>query len=396
MVRPKNQNQEKDSVSEKNMRANKNKTLVLSSFDIQEILRHFGVDWTMMTLVEHLRIAINNYNPQKLSIPVRSGFHYAKPEPGLIEWMPLYNQDDKGGKVLIKVVGYHPSNPGKFNLPTIVSTISEYDTNSGHLCALIDGVLATAIRTGAASAVASKLMAKPSSSILGLIGCGTQAVTQLHAISLYFKIERVLIYDIDPNASSSFEKRCSALNLDIDFVSTNIEEIVKNSDILCTATSIDIGAGPLFSNIETKPNLHINAVGSDFPGKVEIPLELLQKCFVCPDFIEQAIVEGECQQLDQKDIGAGLVEVVQNSDKYAYLQNERSVFDSTGWALEDKVVMDLFLDCASELGLGQELEIEHGPSDTKNPYDFVKAENLEIGIADSHIKKAVSLLSAQG
>lgn len=378
------------------MRANKNKTLVLSSFDIQEILRHFGVDWTMMTLVERLRIAINNYDPQKMSIPVRSGFHYEKPQSGLIEWMPLYHQDDQGGKVLIKVVGYHPSNPGKFNLPTIISTISEYDTNSGHLCAVIDGVLATAIRTGAASAVASKLMAHPASSTLGLIGCGTQAVTQLHAISLCFKIERVLIYDIDPNASSSFEKRCSALNLDIDFVSTNIEEIVKNSDILCTATSIDIGAGPLFSNIETKPHLHINAVGSDFPGKVEIPFDLLQKCFVCPDFIEQAIVEGECQQLEQKDIGAGLVEVAQNSDKYAYLQNERSVFDSTGWALEDKVVMDLFLDCASELDLGQELEIEHRPSDTKNPYDFVKAENLKIDITDSQIKKAISLFSAQG
>jgi ornithine cyclodeaminase/alanine dehydrogenase-like protein (mu-crystallin family) len=378
------------------MRSDKNKTLVLSSFDIQEILRHFGVDWTMMTLVERLRTAINNYNPQKLSIPVRSGFQYEKPEPGLIEWMPLYKQDDQGGKVSIKVVGYHPSNPGKFNLPTIVSTISEYDTNSGHLCALIDGVLATAIRTGAASAVATKLMAKPTSSILGLIGCGTQAVTQLHAISLCFKIERVLFYDIDPNASSSFQKRCSSLNLDIDFLSTTIEEIVKNSDILCTATSLDIGAGPLFSNIETKSHLHINAVGSDFPGKIEIPLELLKKCFVCPDFIGQAIVEGECQQLEQKDIGADLVEVVQNSDKYAYLQNERTVFDSTGWALEDKIVMDLFLDCASELGLGQELDIEHRPGDTKNPYDFLKAENLKTGNTDSHIKKAVSLLSPQG
>jgi L-lysine cyclodeaminase len=229
------------------MRANKSKTLVLSSLDIQEILRHFGVDWIMMTLVEQLRIAINNYNPQKLSIPIRNGFHYEKPEPGLIEWMPLYNQDDQGGKVLIKVVGYHPSNPGKFNLPTIISTISEYDTNSGHLSALMDGVLATAIRTGAASAVASQLMAKPTSSILGLIGCGTQAITQLHAISLCFKIERVLFYDVDPNASSSFEKRCSALNLDIEFLSTTIEEIVTNSDILCTATSIEIGAGPLFS-----------------------------------------------------------------------------------------------------------------------------------------------------
>ncbi|MHA4844092.1 ornithine cyclodeaminase family protein [Flavitalea antarctica] len=378
------------------MHANNNKTLVLSSFDIQEILRHFGIDWIMMTLVERLTIAIKEYNPQKLSIPVRSGFQYEKPEPGLIEWMPLYNQHDQEGEVLIKVVGYHPSNPNKFHLPTIVSTISEYDTNSGHLRALIDGVLATAIRTGAASAVATKLMAKPTSSVLGLIGCGTQAVTQLHALSLYFKIERVLIYDIDPTAASSFEKRCSALNSDISFVITTIEEIVKNADILCTATSLDIGAGPLFSNIETKPHIHINAVGSDFPGKVEIPFELLQKSFVCPDFIGQAIVEGECQQLELKDIGAGLVEVVQNSDKYTYLQNERSVFDSTGWALEDKVVMDLFLDCASELGLGQELEIENRPADTKNPYDFLTAESLRMDDKDSQFKKAVSLLSAKG
>jgi L-lysine cyclodeaminase len=126
----------------------------------------------------------------------------------------------------------------------------------------------------------------------------------------------------------------------------------------------------LFSTIETKPHLHINAVGSDFPGKIEIPLDLLQKSFVCPDFIDQAIVEGECQQLEKKDIGAGLIEVVQHHDKYAYLQNERSIFDSTGWALEDKGVMDLFLDCASQLGLGQELEIEHRSGDTKNPYDF--------------------------
>lgn len=382
--------QQKDRVIKKDMSLNKNKTLVLSSFDIQEILRHFGVDWIMMTLIERLKTAVNNYNPQKLFIPVRSGFQYEKPEQGLIEWMPLYDQNDHGGKVVIKVVGYHPSNPRKFNLPTIVSTISEYDTASGHLRALIDGVLPTAIRTGAASAVASKLMAKPTSSVLGLIGCGTQAVTQLHAIALCFKIDRVLFYDIDPAASASFEKRCSALNLDIDYVSTSIEEIVKNSDILCTATSIDIGAGPLFSNIETKPHLHINAVGSDFPGKVEIPFELLQKSFVCPDFIEQAIVEGECQQLEQKDIGAGLIDVVQNSDQYAYLKNERTVFDSTGWALEDKVVMDLFLDCASELGLGQEMEIEHRPIDTKNPYDFLKAGNT-----DSHIKTVVSLLSAQ-
>ena len=58
--------------------------------------------------------------------------------------------------------------------------------------------------------------------------------------------------------------------------------------------------------------------------------------------------------------------------------------------------MDLFLDCASELGLGQELEIEHKPNDTKNPYDFLKTENVNPTNTDYQIKKAISLFSAQG
>ena len=70
--------------------------------------------------------------------------------------MPVYK---KGKEVVIKVVGYHPHNPGKFNLPTILSSISSYDTTTGHLKGIADGVLLTALRTGAASAVASKVMA---------------------------------------------------------------------------------------------------------------------------------------------------------------------------------------------------------------------------------------------
>lgn len=378
------------------MQLQSNKTFILTGSDVQELVRHFGPDRIMLTLIERLRLAIRHYDPQQVSIPVRGGFHYDKPQPGLIEWMPFYNQQDEAGKVLIKIVGYHPSNPRQLNLPTIVSTISEYDTRSGHLCSVIDGGLATALRTGAASAVASKLMAAAGSTTLGLIGCGAQAITQLHAISLCFKIQRVLFYDINEDIAASFTTRCAALNLQCEFIPTDITSIVNQSDIICTATSIDIGAGPLFSNCDTHPHVHINAVGSDFPGKIEIPLALLQKSFVCPDFLEQAIVEGECQQLEKQQIGASLYEVAQQPNKYAYLQQQRTVFDSTGWALEDKVVMDLLVDCASELGLGKELDIEQITADTRNPYHFLSERAIAPSITGSHINKAVSLLSALG
>ena len=82
-----------------------------------------------------------------IKIPARSGFNYNVPQLGLIEWMPLYQV---GSKVTIKIVGYHPKNPKIFGLPTILSSISQYDTITGHLLGLADGVLLTALRTGAA------------------------------------------------------------------------------------------------------------------------------------------------------------------------------------------------------------------------------------------------------
>ena len=117
--------------------------------------------------------------------------------------------------------------------------------------------------------------------------------------------------------------------------------------------------------------MHINAIGSDFPGKTELPIDLLKECFVCPDFRAQAIVEGECQQLQPKNIGPDIVEVVRNPGQYDHVRKGRSVFDSTGWALEDNVAMELFLEYATKLGLGQFIEIENLPEVANNPYHFV-------------------------
>jgi len=240
----------------------------------------------------------------------------------------------------------------------------------------MDGVLLTALRTGAASAVASKYLANPKSKILGLIGCGAQSVTQLHALSRIFDFQKVMIYDVNRSAMLSFQERCKVLNLSIIFEFSTIEEIVPVADIITTATSIAVGEGPLFENLPTKSHLHINAVGADFPGKVEIPLDYLEKSFVCPDFIGQAVLEGECQQLTNEQIGADWTKVAQYPSTYTPIQNQRSVFDSTGWALEDYVVMELFKKYATILNVGQLVEIEYIPEDNKNPYHFVKSDNV--------------------
>ncbi len=363
-----------------------NKTLILSNRDVQRIIREVGVDQLMDAVIKRLNEAIISFDSARTVIPVRSGFQYKTPNSGLIEWMPLL---EEGGDVLIKIVGYHPANPEIHGLPTIVSTISAYDTSTGHLKMVMDGMFATALRTGAASAVASRVLAHPETSVLGLIGCGTQAVTQLHALSRVFDLKTVLLYDTDRSAVDSMSDRCRPLNLDVVFLSSEIESIVESSDILCTQTSIEVGLGPLFKGITPIPHTHINAVGSDLPGKMEIPIGLLKRSFVCPDFKDQAILEGECQQLDPEDIGDDLAAVIRHPDDFVALREQNTVFDSTGWVLEDQVVLDLFLGYSRQLGLGKEIEIEAMPKDAKNPYQFA----LDLGEPGLHAKSRVAILT---
>jgi len=347
----------------------KESTLILTAKDVEKIIHHVGIDAIMDEMIRRLEAAITAFDPGKTIIPVRSGFQYEKPQNGLIEWMPLLQLGDK---VMMKMVGYHPENPDHQQMPTILSNIAAYDTNTGHLIGIVDGVLLTALRTGASSAVASKYMGSPSSITLGMIGCGAQAITQLHALSREFRFREILVYDVSAATVLSFKERSAVLGLKAAIKATTIDELVEAADILVTATTVEVGAGPLFEDLPTKPHIHVNAVGSDFPGKTEIPVDLLRASLVVPDFKEQAVLEGECQQLKKAEIGPGWVEVIQGHQGYRNLKKSRTVFDSTGWPLEDLVAMEMFLEYGQELGLGETVIIEHLSEDVKNPYHFLQ------------------------
>ena len=338
-------------------------TLVLTSRDLSYIIRRIGVDPLMDELLVSLTCALRDYDEDKTQVVARHGFSYDRPNPGVLEWMPAMVV---GRHAVIKIVSYTPSNPDAHGIPTIVSTISIYDIATGRLVALVDGILPTALRTGAASAVATTILARPDSSVLGLVGCGAQAVTQLHAISRRFDIRQVFAYDIDLAAASSFVDRVAFLGLPVRVVPREVLE--RESDIICTATSAAPGTGPVVDDQHFKPWIHVNAVGSDLPGKTELPLAFLKRSVVCPDFVEQALVEGEAQQLTRDDLGPCLTDLVKSADDVAAWRDCPTVFDSTGFVVEDVVVAELFLRHAITLGLGQSLPIQGLSGDPKNPY----------------------------
>lgn len=349
-----------------------NTSLLLDASDVRALAERVGKDALMDELISRLTDAIRLYDPEVSQIPARDGVCYEKPEWGLLEWMPAHFGE---AGTTVKLVGYHPGNPLLRGLPTVVSTICVFDTTSGHLLGLVDGTFLTALRTGAASAIASRILARPECDTLGVIGCGAQSVTQIHALSRCFEIRKVIAHDIDPEAAASLRKRIGFLDLTVEIVERDsLPDLLTASDILCTCTSAPPGEGPVFSDFNNRKHLHINAVGSDFHGKFEVPIELLRRSLVCPDFREQAVAEGECQQLASGAIGPDLRTLVQDEDAYLHAQGNLTVFDSTGWALEDHVAASMLLDYAREMKRGRNVAFECLPPDAKNPYSFLRRE----------------------
>lgn len=341
-------------------------TTLIGQQDVAAVIGAVGLDTLMDEMIEELTNSIISFDETRTHVRTRDGFHYSDPAVGLIEWMPVMQTAEA---VTIKVVGYHPSNPRTRQMPTILATISVYDAQSGHLSGIVDGTFLTALRTGAASAIASKVLARPTSRILGLVGCGAQAVTQLHAMIRTFPIDQVLIHDTDEASIASFASRTQTfLPPGVEIRQVPLELLMQTADIVSTSTSVGIGEGPLFEDLPTKPWLHINGVGSDFAGKVELPPGLLRRALVCPDVLAQAVVEGECQVLAAEEIGPSLAHVVAHPQSYESWREDLTVFDSTGWALEDQVAVQILMRHAERLGIGQQVALEDIGIDPLDPY----------------------------
>jgi L-lysine cyclodeaminase len=357
-------------------------TRVLGIDAIAAIIADVGIDGFLDELIERLETVLRGYDPALIPTVDRGGFHYTEPALGLIEWMPAMTA---GRWVSMKMVGYHPTNPTRRGIPTVQATISLHDTTTGELVALTEGTTLTALRTGAASAVASKVLAVPELEVVGVVGCGAQAVTQLHALSRVRAFDRVLAFDINPEVSSSLERRLPIDTVRVDVVAADqLATLMAVSDVIVTCTSVEPGAGPVLPEAEPRPWLHINAVGADFPGKTEIPRRLLDTALVCPDRVSQCLVEGECQVLAASSLGPDLVRLVKEADRYAAHRDSLTVFDSTGWALEDLVVAEMAFEHADRLGVGSAIDLNATPRDPYDPYQIVLPDRGDIRSGREH------------
>ena len=263
--------------------------------------------------------------------------------------MPAYIDGSAG----IKWVSCYPHN-SRHNLPLAIATIVLCDPDTGCPLAIMDGTYITSMRTGAAGGVAVKFLARRDSSVIGMIGAGVQARTQLLAINEVLpKIEEVKVFDLDGVASQRCAEEMKAkLGIKVRPVET-VEEAAE-ADVVVTTTP---STKPVVKKQHIKPGTHINAIGADAAGKQELEADIIRDAKVVVDDIRQASHSGEINvPLSQglikvEEIYGMLGEVVAGIKKGREDDREITIFDSTGLAIQDIICAKLVYNKAKERGL---------------------------------------------
>ena len=237
-----------------------------------------------------------------------------------------------------KVNGNFPLNPNSFGLPTIQGVIVLCDAQNGRFLAVMDSMEITAMRTGAATAIAAKHLARPDSSVVTICGCGQQGEFQLEALMNVFKICKCFAFDQATNRADQFAKKMrSKLGIEVEAAAV-LSTATLQSDICVTCTT---SRTPLLFSNHVKPGTFVSAVGTDHPAKQEIDPKLLATSKVVADILDQCAVMGDLHHafeagvLKRDNVHAELGEVVAGLKTGRTSATEITIFDSTGMALQD-------------------------------------------------------------
>jgi ornithine cyclodeaminase/alanine dehydrogenase len=301
------------------------------------------------------QLALGNVTmPQRTVIPIPD-YH------GIHLGMPAFVGGAEGSESLaLKVVTVYHDNPAKYDLPTTIGTLLLNDPRTGALMAIMDAGFLTAMRTGAASGVATKYLAREDASSLGLFGAGVQARTQLMAVSEVRSIERVTLFDLNEEVREKFAAEMSE-QLSVSIEPTDDARSCVENDILVAATS---SGTPIFEGAWIKPGTHINGIGSHTPKTRELDTATIQKAKVVADYKSACLAEAgdiilpiQEGAITEDHIYANLGEVIAGQKPGRESADEITLFKSVGLAVQDAATAVKVYALAQAAGVGETFEI---------------------------------------
>ncbi len=321
--------------------------LVLNGKDVIKVLK---IRETMKALEEAFREYCKGLvrNPNRTVIEVN--------ENDYMLYMPSYVEKRKA--LAIKIVSAYTSNT-KRNLPTVMAAVVLNDPDTGEPLALIEGSSLTAIRTGAVGGIAAKYLSRNDSRVVAIIGAGRQARTQLMAITEVRKLERVVVFDPNPDRVRTYLRYVEDMGIDGE-AARSAEEAVRDADIVILATT---SKEPVIRGKWIRKGTHVTSIGWVGKDSREIDSETVRIAKVVVE--SQRVLEEsgdiripiEKGVIDKDHVHGELCEVVTGKKPGREKHNEITLFKSVGLAMEDAVVARLAYERAVEMGLGINVEL---------------------------------------
>lgn len=314
--------------------------LLLTESDVKSILT---MPLAMELVEESFRRLANGaaivHARQRLHLPNQSFLHYMAAGDAASGYMgmKIYTTSREGARFLIPLIR----------------------AQSGEWLALIEGDYAGQMRTGAATGIATRWMAREDARIAAIIGTGLQARTQLEAVALARKLDRVRAFGRDPERREKFAKEMTdRLGVPVSAVAS-AEDAVRDADIVITSTS---SVQPVLNGRWLKPGAHVNAIGSNYAHKSELDAEAVGRAdIIAVDSLDQAKIEaGDLIQAFGNDATRWstvreLSGVVSGKIAGRTSSTQITLFKSVGVATEDIAVAGRIYEQARERGIGHEI-----------------------------------------
>ncbi|MBB5751908.1 ornithine cyclodeaminase family protein [Prosthecomicrobium pneumaticum] len=276
--------------------------------------------------------------------------------PGEWEAMPSYIEEPHAAAC--KWVSIREQNREKYNLPTVFSILIYTHPETGFPLAIVDGSYHTVMRTGSAAAVSIKWMARKDSRKLAIVGAGHMAEGALATCNEIFPWSEVRVWSRSKDTLDHFVKEQQPKYDGFAIrPSTDLEATVRGADVVVTLTP---ARGPIVLNDWIEPGMHIAAIGADKKGDQELEGTILTRARIFVDDIRQCRTDGEINVplseglITEADIAGEIGEVITGRKPGRTSDEEITLFDSTGIALQDSATVPLEYERAMAAGVGIE------------------------------------------
>jgi len=265
----------------------------------------------------------------------------------------------RSGRFGMKLVSLFGNNPDR-GLPYLQALMVVFDASDGHPLALMDAEYLTALRTGAASGLATELLANTDARTVMIFGAGAQGRLQLEGVCAVRGISRAIVFDPNPERSEKFCRDMSA-RYPFPVMPARSPAAVADADVICTATT---SQQPVFDDANLRAGAHINAIGAFRPEMCEIPPATVLRATIVVDHRPSCLAEAgdiigpiERGLFDAGRIHAELGELIAGEKRGRAEAGEITVFKSVGNAAQDLVAATQVLHNAEQFSLGSEFQL---------------------------------------